>query len=119
MEDYFTAVTAQDAALLARLFAPGAVLDVDGERRVGLEAVLAYYAEHTFTYEDFRPSPGELQVEGTSVTVQIEVHLGGADSVVRDVFETEGDRITVVQVRGFDAALRAAEGSVRGDGSSS
>ena len=109
VDDYFAAVTAQDPALLARLFAPDAVLDVDGERRIGLDAVLAYYAEHTFTYPDFRPSPAELQVQGTSVTVEIDVHLGGTDSVVRDVFETEGDRITVVRVSGFDAALRAAE----------
>ncbi len=109
VDDYFAAVTAQDPALLARLFAPDAVLDVDGERHIGLDAVLAYYAERTFTYPDFRPSPAELQVVGTSVTVEIDVHLGGTDSVVRDAFETEGDRITVVRVRGFDAALRSAE----------
>ena len=118
VHDYFAAVTARDPALLARVFTPGAVLDVDGERRVGLDSVLAYYAEHTFTYEDFRPDPGELQVDGASVTVEIEVHLGGTDSVVRDVFETEGDRITAVHVRGFESALRAAERSVRGDGRS-
>jgi predicted TIM-barrel fold metal-dependent hydrolase len=111
VDDYFAAVTAQNAGLLSRLFAPDAVLDVDGEQRVGLEDVLAYYDQHTFTYEDFRPSPGVLRVEGSSVTVEIDVHLGGADSVVRDVFETEGDRITTLRVRGFDAALRAAEGS--------
>ncbi len=119
VHDYFAAVTARDPALLARVFTPGADLDVDGERRVGLDSVLAYYAEHTFTYEDFRPDPGELQVDGASVTVEIEVHLGGTDSVVRDVFETEGDRITAVHVRGFESALRAAQRSVRGDGRSS
>ena len=109
VHDYFAAVT-RDPALLARVFTPGAVLDVDGERRVGLDSVLAYYAEHTFTYEDFRPDPGELQVEGASVTVEIEVHLGGTDSVVRDVFETEGDRITAVHVRGFESAAPRPKG---------
>jgi predicted TIM-barrel fold metal-dependent hydrolase len=111
VEDYFAAVTAHDSALLARLFAPDAVLDVDGEQRVGLDAVLGYYAEHTFTYEDFRPSPRELQMAGTAVTVEIDVHLGGADSSVRDVFEAKGDRITSLRVYGFDAALRAADKS--------
>jgi uncharacterized protein len=116
VEEYFAAVTAQEKMLLAPLFSPDAVLDVDGERRVGLDDVLAYYAQYTFTYEDFRPSPGELKVEGSSVTVDIDVHLGGADSVVRDVFETKDDRITSLHVRGFDAALRAAEDAPRRDG---
>ncbi len=111
VDDYFAAVTAHDSVLLARLFAPDAVLDVDGEQRVGLDAVLGYYAEHTFTYEDFRPSPRELQMAGTTVTVEIDVQLGGADSSVRDVFETKGDRICSLRVHGFDAALRAAESS--------
>ena len=57
-DDYFAAVTARDPALLARVFAPGAVLDVDGERRVGLDSVLAYYAEHTFTYDGLPAQPG-------------------------------------------------------------
>jgi uncharacterized protein len=113
VDDYFAAVTAQDRVFLARLFASDAVLDVDGERRVGHQDVLAYYAEHTFTYEDFRPSPGELSIEGSSVTVDIDVHLGGADSVVRDVFETDGDQIVNLQVRGFGAALSSARGSPR------
>jgi predicted TIM-barrel fold metal-dependent hydrolase len=109
VDDYFAAVTAQDPVLLTRLFAPEAVLDIDGQRRIGHKDVLAYYTQHTFTFEDFRPQPGELKVEGSSVTVDIDVHLGGADSVVRDLFETDGERITSLHVRGFDAALRAAQ----------
>ena len=108
VDDYFAAVTAQDPAMLRGLFSPDAVLDVDGDRRVGRDAVLSYYTERTFTYDDFRPSPGPLKVEGTTVSVDIDVRLGGADSSVHDVIETEGDHITVVRVTGFADALRAA-----------
>src|SRR6516165_4618386 len=68
--DYFAAVTAQDAALLRRLFSPDGVLDVDGDVRRGHDEVLAYYTERTFVYDDFRPSPGPLRVDGTTVTVE-------------------------------------------------
>src|SRR6516225_2216823 len=84
--DYFAAVTAQDPSLLRRLFAPDGVLDVDGDVRRGHDEVLAYYTERTFVYEDFRPSPGPLRVEGTTVTVDLDVHLGGAHTKVSDVF---------------------------------
>ena len=79
-----------------------------GVRR-GHEDILRYYTEHTFVFEDFRPDPGPLRVDGTTVTVDIDVHLGGADRSVRDVFETDGERITSLQVRGFADVLRAAE----------
>jgi predicted TIM-barrel fold metal-dependent hydrolase len=106
--DYFAAVTAQDPVRLRRLFAPDGVLDVDGDVRRGHDEVLAYYTERTFVYEDFRPSPGPLTVEGTTVTVDIDVHLGGSHTTVRDVFETDGEHIRSVTVRGFADALEAA-----------
>jgi predicted TIM-barrel fold metal-dependent hydrolase/ketosteroid isomerase-like protein len=108
VDDYFSAVTAQDPELLRDLFAPDAVFDVDGDRRSGHEAILAYYRDHTFVFEDFRPDPGPLQVDGSTVTVDIDVHLGGAERTVRDVFETDGSRITALEVRGFADVLRAA-----------
>jgi len=107
--DYFAAVTAQDPGLLRALFAPDAVFDVDGDRRRGHEDILAYYRDHTFVFEDFRPDPGPLEVDGPTVTVDIAVHLGGAEHSVRDVFETDGGRITALRVRGFADVLRAAE----------
>jgi ketosteroid isomerase-like protein len=106
--DYFAAVTAQDPALLRTLFAPDGVLDVDGDVRRGHAEVLSYYTDRTFVFEDFRPSPGPLHVDGTTVTVDIDVHLGGADRSVRDVFETDGSHITALRVRGFNDVLRAA-----------
>ena len=109
IDDYFAAVTAQDAAMLQGLFAPDASFDVDGEVRHGHDEILTYYTERTFTFEDFRPLPGPLSVEGSTVTVDIDVHIGGADNTVRDVFEIDGGRITSLCVRGFVDALRAAE----------
>jgi predicted TIM-barrel fold metal-dependent hydrolase len=108
LADYFAAVTGHDSALLGSLFAPDATFDVDGEVRRGRSDILAYYTERTFTFEDFRPSPRPLQIDGTTVTVDIDVHLGGADTAVRDVFETDGERITSLCVRGFADALAAA-----------
>jgi uncharacterized protein len=106
--DYFAGVTAQDAGMLRRLFAPDAVFDVDGDVRRGHDDILAYYTERTFTFADFRPSPGPLRVEGRTATVDIDVHIGGADSKVRDVFEIIDGRITSLVVRGFANALRTA-----------
>ncbi len=107
--DYFTAVTAQDPALLRGLFSPDATFDVDGDVRHGHEEILSYYTENTFVFEDFRPDPGPLVVDGTTVTVDIDVHLGGNIRSVRDVFATDGQRITNLEVRGFADVLRAAD----------
>jgi ketosteroid isomerase-like protein len=108
IDDYFAAVTAHDVDMLRGLFAPDAAFDVDGDVRRGHEEILAYYTERTFTFADFRPWPGPLQVDGKAVTVDIDVHVGGAESTVRDVFEIEGGRITSLCVRGFAGALEAA-----------
>ncbi len=74
----------------------------------GTHEILAYYTERTFTFDDFRPEPQPLQVEGSTVTVDIDVHIGGAQSRVRDVFELENGRIRSLIVRGFSDALRTA-----------
>jgi ketosteroid isomerase-like protein len=106
--DYFAAVTAHDADLLRTLFAPDATFDVDGDLRRGHEQILAYYTQRTFTFDDFRPEAQPIQVDGSKVTVDIDVHIGGADNRVRDVFELRDGRITSLVVRGFADALRAA-----------
>jgi hypothetical protein len=108
MSDYFAAVTAHDADLLRSLFAPDATFDVDGEVRSGHEQILAYYTERTFTFDDFRPVPQPIHVDGSTVTVDIDVHIGGAENRVRDVFELEDGRIRSLVVRGFADALRSA-----------
>jgi predicted TIM-barrel fold metal-dependent hydrolase len=107
MDDYFSAVTAHDADLLRSLFAPDAMFDVDGEVRHGHAEILSYYIERTFTFDDFRPVPQPLEIEGSTVTVDIDVHIGGAENRVRDVFELREGRISSLCVRGFADALRA------------
>ena len=62
----------------------------------------------TFTYDDFRPAPRTPTFEGTSIVVDIDVHLGGTQNVVHDVFETDGTRITALHVSGFEEALASA-----------
>jgi predicted TIM-barrel fold metal-dependent hydrolase len=108
MANYFSAVTAQDFDLLAGLFTDDAVLESGPTRLEGRDAVLSYYADNTFTFDDFRPVPGPLTVEANTVTVDIDVHLGGQDRSVHDVFTLAGDRIAGLRVTGFDDALRAA-----------
>jgi ketosteroid isomerase-like protein len=112
IDDYFAAVTAHDTDMLRGLFAPDAVFDVDGDVRRGHDDILGYYTERTFTFDDFRPSPGPLQVDGKTVSVDIDVHIGRADNTVRDVFEIDGGHITSLCVRGFVDALN----SVRPEG---
>ena len=109
--DYFAAVTAQDPDRLRTLFARDATFDVDGDRRQGRDDILRYYTERTFTFPDFRPAPGPLEIDGSTVMVDIDVHIGGADSSVRDVFETDAGHITSLCVRGFADALRATSRS--------
>ena len=75
----------------------------------GTTDILRYYKEKTFVFEDFRPDPRPFQVDGTTVTVDIDVHLGGNKQTVRDVFATDGQRITSLVVRGFADVLRAAD----------
>jgi predicted TIM-barrel fold metal-dependent hydrolase len=108
IHDYFSAVTAHDADLLRSLFSPSATMVVDTTRLDGIDAIMRYYAQQAFTFADFRPDPGPLDVAGHRVSVSIDVHLGGQDRTVFDVFETDGSRITSLRVSGFEEVLRSA-----------
>jgi hypothetical protein len=106
LDEYFTAVTAQEIDLVRALFTEDAVFESGDIRLQGLDAISGYYLAKTFTYEDFRPAPRRPTFEGSRIEVDIDVHLGGADNTVHDVFETDGTRITVLRVSGFEEALR-------------
>lgn len=108
IDDYFAAVTSHDAEWLRTLYAPDAVFESGDVHLTGRDAIVGYYVDNTFTFEDFRPDPGPLTIEGHTVSVSLDVHLGGADNAVHDVFETDGSRITSLRVSGFDQALRRA-----------
>jgi predicted TIM-barrel fold metal-dependent hydrolase len=108
LDDYFTAVTAQDIDLVRTLFAPDAVFESGDIRLQGLDAICGYYLSKTFTYDDFRPAPRTPTFDGTSMVVDIDVHLGGTEHAVHDVFETDGTRITALRVSGFEEALQDA-----------
>jgi predicted TIM-barrel fold metal-dependent hydrolase len=109
IDDYFTAVTAQEIDLVRALFTPDAVFESGDVRLQGLDAISSYYTSKTFTFDDFRPVPGIPIFDGTRVHVDIDVDLGGARSSVHDLFETDGTRITALRVSGFEEALRTAE----------
>jgi predicted TIM-barrel fold metal-dependent hydrolase len=114
VHDYFAAVTLRDPDLLAGVLAPRAVLTVAGRRLEGTEAILDFYRTGAFAFDDLRPDPGPLAVEGGTVTVPIALHLGGTDTEVEDVFTVAGDRITALDIRGLapevQGALRRAAG---------
>jgi len=109
IDDYFTAVTAQEIDLVRALFTPDAVFESGDVRLQGLDAISGYYASKTFTFDDFRPVPGIPTFDGTRVHVDIDVDMGGVQSSVYDLFETDGTRITALRVSGFEEALRTAE----------
>jgi predicted TIM-barrel fold metal-dependent hydrolase len=108
LDDYFTAVTAQDIDLVRPLFTPDAVFESGDIRLEGVDAISGYYLSKTFSYPDFRPAPGTPVFAGTRIEVDIDVHLGGARNSVHDVFETHGTRITSLRVSGFEEALGVA-----------
>jgi len=108
MDDYFAAVTAQDPGLLSTLFSPDAALHSGDVHLTGRDAVLSYYTANTFTFPDFRPAPGPLDVDGNRVTVDIDVHMGGADRRVHDVFEFRDGVISSLIITGFEEVLAAS-----------
>jgi hypothetical protein len=108
IHDYFAAVTAHDADLLRSLFSPTATMVIDTTRLEGIASIMNYYAQNAFTFADFRPDPGPIEREGNRISVPIDVHLGGQERTVFDVFETDGTRITSLLVTGFEEVLRSA-----------
>ena len=90
IDDYFTAVTAQDPELLRGCSRPTPPSTSTATSAAGTRTSSGYYTEHTFAFEDFRPEPGPLQVDGTTVTVDIDVHLGGADRRPRRLRDRRG-----------------------------
>ena len=109
VDDYFTAVTAQEIDLVRALFTPDAVFESGDIRLQGRDAISEYYTAKTFAFDDFRPAPRPPSFDGTQIRVDIDVHIGGKQHTVHDVFETDGSRIAALRVSGFEEALGAAQ----------
>ena len=90
---YFAAITAHDAAAVAACFADDAVLVTAAGTFEGPAAIADFYARTAFQFEDLRPAPGPLVVDGDRVAVEIELFLGGATTPVADFFTVSGERI--------------------------
>jgi uncharacterized protein (TIGR02246 family) len=84
---YFAAIEARDANALRDLFAPDAVLLTGGAEFTGRDAIVEFYVNGAFTYEDLSPRPGPLDVDGRRVHVVIDLRMAGADHVVADIFD--------------------------------
>ncbi len=106
-DDYFSAVTMRDTDALGRLFAPDAVLDVEGTRYEGGQAIARFYDGGAFLFEDLLPHPGPLRVDGNQVVVEIDLHIASANSAVLDTFEIADGQIRSLIVEALTDELRA------------
>jgi NAD(P)-dependent dehydrogenase (short-subunit alcohol dehydrogenase family)/ketosteroid isomerase-like protein len=88
---YFDAVRRKDADALQELFSDDAEFDVPGTTLRGNKEIGEFY-RNTFTRSTPQPTPGPLVADGDRVSVQIALHLDGADHRFADFFTvtTEG-----------------------------
>ncbi len=105
--DYFLAITMRDGDALRRLFAPDAVLDAQGTEYRGAEAIARFYAEGAFAFDDLLPTPGPARVDGTTVVVEIDLHIAGTDTPVVDTFTVGDGRIHSLVIEGLSDEVRA------------
>lgn len=95
---YFTAIRARDVDALAALFTDGAELVSAAGTFLGRDAIVAFYRDLAFQVADLWPDPGPLIIDGDRVAVEIELHMGGAVTLVGDVFTLERGRIARVAI---------------------
>jgi ketosteroid isomerase-like protein len=90
---YFAAVTDHDADAVAACFADDAELVTATGTYRGPQAIADFYRQNAFQFDDLRPSPGPLLVEGDRVAVEIDLFMGGRSSPVADFFTIHEGRI--------------------------
>ena len=90
---YFAAIRARDAEALRALFTDDAELVSAAGTFTGGDAIVGFYRDLAFTVDDLWPEPGPLIVDGDRVAVEIRLRIGGATTLVGDVFTSSGDRI--------------------------
>ncbi len=90
---YFAAITAHDADAVQACFHDDAELVTATGTYRGPAAIGDFYRQNAFQFEDLRPTPGPLLVDGDRVAVEIELRMGGRATPVADFFTIDGDRI--------------------------
>jgi ketosteroid isomerase-like protein len=90
---YFAAITAHDADAVQACFHDDAELVTATGTYRGPAAIGDFYRQNAFQFEDLRPTPGRLLVDGDRVGVEIELRMGGRTTPVADCFTIDGDRI--------------------------
>jgi ketosteroid isomerase-like protein len=90
---YFAAVTAHDPEAIQACFADDAELVTNTGTYRGREAIGGFYRDTLLQYDDVRPAPGPLIVDGNRVAVEIDLFRGGRHIAVGDFFTIEGGKI--------------------------
>ncbi|HXW34416.1 MAG TPA: nuclear transport factor 2 family protein [Acidimicrobiales bacterium] len=115
---YFAAIKGHDADALRRLFAREAELVTGGLSVRGADAIADFYTTGAFTYDDLLPSPRPLEVDGDTVHVVIDLHMGGADHVVADTFRITDGKIQRLEIEFLtDDVLESMRKNQRGSDS--
>jgi ketosteroid isomerase-like protein len=95
---YFAAIRARDADALRDLFTEDAELISAAGAFSGRDAIVSFYRELAFKVDDLWPEPGPLIVDGDRVAVEIRLRMGGATTLVGDVFTLSDGRIARVAI---------------------
>jgi ketosteroid isomerase-like protein len=95
---YFAAIRARDVDALGSLFTDDAELVSATGTFSGRDAIVGFYRDLAFTVDDLWPEPGPLIVDGDRVAVEIELHMGGAVTLMGDVFTLADGRIARVAI---------------------
>lgn len=95
---HFAAIRARDVDARRDLFTDDAELVSAAGMSSGRDAIVAFSRDLAFAVDDLWPEPGPLIVDGDRVAVEIRLRMGGATTLVGDVFTLSGDRIARVAI---------------------
>jgi predicted TIM-barrel fold metal-dependent hydrolase len=107
VSDYFGAVTMRDPRALRRVFAPDAVLDAQGSVYRGADAIVAFYQDGAFRFDDLLPRPGPFTSKGDGLVVEIDLHVAGTESRVVDTFRVDDGHIRSLRIEGLSEEIQS------------
>ncbi|MGH9080281.1 MAG: amidohydrolase family protein [Acidimicrobiales bacterium] len=105
--DYFDVVTMRDARALRQLFAPDAVLHAEGSVYRGADAIIRFYQDGAFRFEDLLPHPGPLTPAGDELVVEIDLRVAGIQSAVVDTFQVADGQVRSLRIEGLTDEIRS------------